>query len=439
MASPEQGTVRLRVLYTIIYTTVFILAAPYWLTRGLFNRAYLKNLKARFIGPGRVLPKLDNRPRVWVWALSLGEVLSARELVKNLEAAGAEVVVTATTLSGLAMARSTWPQLAVLPSPLDFRMSTRRFLDLVDPDMLILVETDIWPGILLQMSRRALPRYLVSARVSERSFRGYKRIRFFWSKVLRLFDAIAAQTAEDREKLVALGADPAKVGVAGNLKFDQPEAPMGPEEKRRLLDETGWPDGRWLVAGSVHMGEETLVMRAFLELWPRHRDLRLLIAPRDRHKFSLNWRVIREMFPNDSARRSRPSPSDSGARVFLLDSLGELERFYSLAEVALIGKSWPGAHEGGGHNPLEAAARGKPVLAGPKVNNFKWMYHALVAAGGALLVERSELAGKLDEFLSRPGTLEEMGRRGHDFVFSHRGAVKDTLALIKPPLPALEK
>jgi 3-deoxy-D-manno-octulosonic-acid transferase len=425
-------------LYTLIYTAAFILAAPYWLIRGLFNRAYLRNLKARFIGPGRVLPKLDDRPRVWVWALSLGEVLSARELVKRLDEAGAEVVVTATTLSGLATARSLWPRLTILPSPLDFRLSTRRFLDLVDPDCLILVETDIWPGILLRMSERGLPRYLVSARVSERSFKGYSRIRLFWGRVLRLFDRIAAQSAEDRDKLIALGADPERVGVAGNLKFDQPPAPMGPEEKRRILEETGWPDGRWLVAGSFHMGEETMIMRAFLDLWPRHRDLRLLIAPRDRHKFALNWRLVRELFPHDSARRSQPSPSDFGARVFLLDTLGELERYYSLAEVALIGKSWPGAHEGGGHNPLEAAVRGKPVISGPKVNNFKWMYQALVEAGGGLLVERADLTATLDDLLSRPGRLEEMGRLGHDFVLSHRGAVDDTLAYVKPPVPHLE-
>lgn len=128
-AGDQTRTVTLRAIYTLIYTLAFILAAPYWLIRGLFNRAYLKTLKARFIGPGRVLPKLDERPRVWVWALSLGEVLSARELVRKLDDSGAEVVVTATTLSGLATARTLWPTKTILPSPLDFNLSTRRFLD----------------------------------------------------------------------------------------------------------------------------------------------------------------------------------------------------------------------------------------------------------------------------------------------------------------------
>ncbi|MDR1657461.1 MAG: hypothetical protein LBT47_07890 [Deltaproteobacteria bacterium] len=423
----------MRTLYTIVYTIAFCLACPYWLTRGIFNRQYLRTLRARFIGPGRVLPKMDGRPRIWVWALSLGEVLSARELVKKLTESGADVIVTATTLSGLAAAKANWPQLPVLPSPLDFRLSTRRFLDFVDPDALILVETDIWPGILLQMQRRGLPKYLVSARISPHSFRNYHRIRFFWSKVLNLFDKIAVQTAEDLQKFLALGAQSDRMEVCGNLKFDQPNVPHGAEEKKAILDEIGWPDGRWLVAGSTHMGEETLIMRTFADLWPKHRDLKLLIAPRDRHKFQLTWRLIKEHFPNDCARRSAPSSSDLGAHIFLLDTLGDLERYYCLAEVALIGKSWPGSHEGGGHNPLEASARGKPVLAGLKISNFKWMYRALVEAGGAILVEKTDLTAKLDQLLSTPGLLTEMGGKGHDFVIAHRGAVDDTLAFLNSP------
>jgi 3-deoxy-D-manno-octulosonic-acid transferase len=425
----------MRTFYFIIYTVAFCLATPYWLIRGIFNLSYLKNLRRRFIGPGRILPKRPGHPRIWVWALSLGEVLSARELVRELDNAGADVVVTATTLSGLATARATWPKLPIFPSPLDFKLSTRRFLDLVDPDMLILVETDIWPGILLQMKQRNLPKVLVSARLSPRSFKNYRRIGFFWSKVIRLFDRLAAQTKEDRELFIALGADPKAIGVTGNLKFDQPAAPASPEERKAILEETGWPEGRWLVAGSTHMGEETLIMQAFLELWPKHQQLRLLIAPRDRHKFGMTSKIIHEMFPHDSALRSKPSPADSGARVFLLDTLGELERFYSLAEIALIGKSWPGSHEGGGHNPLEPAARGKAVIAGPKISNFKWMYNALVAAGGARLVEKGELTEVLDNLLSNPEVPEAMGQKAHNFVVTHRGAVKDTLDFIAPPLP----
>jgi 3-deoxy-D-manno-octulosonic-acid transferase len=427
----------MRTIYAIIYTIAFCLATPYWLIRGLFNQTYLKTLKSRFIGPGKVLPKLDKKPRIWVWALSLGEVLSARQLVKELTDSGHDVVITATTLSGLAQARSIWPTLSIFPSPLDFEISTRRFLDLVDPDRLILVETDIWPGILMGLKHRNIPKHLVSGRLSPRSFKNYKRISFFWSKVLQLFDSISAQTPEDREKFLALGADPDKVSVGGNLKFDQPPVTIGPEEKLDILKETGWPDGRWIVAGSTHMGEETMILGAFSDLLEKHKDLRLLIAPRDRHKFGLNWKIIHEAFPRDSARRSKPSPSDASARVFLLDTLGELERCYSLADVALIGKSWPGSHDGGGHNPLEAAARAKAVLSGPMVNNFKWMYHALVEAGAAKIINKTELTSVLENLLDSPGLAESMGLKGQKFVETHRGAAKETLKSLKPPIDHL--
>jgi 3-deoxy-D-manno-octulosonic-acid transferase len=427
----------MRAIYAIIYTVAFCLATPYWLIRGLFNRAYLRTLKARFIGPGKVLPKLDKKKRIWVWALSLGEVLSSRELVQELIKNGFDVVVTATTLSGLAQARSIWPTLAIFPSPLDFAMSTRRFIDLVEPDRLILVETDIWPGILMALRSRNIPKNLVSGRLSPRSFKNYKRISFFWSKVLRLFDSISVQTPEDKEKFLALGAEPGKVFVGGNLKFDQPPVSHSGVEKASILRETGWPDGRWVVAGSTHMGEETLVLGVFTALLSKHKDLRLLIAPRDRHKFGLNWRVINELFPKDSARRSKPSLTDSGARVFLLDTLGELERYYALAEVALIGKSWPGSHDGGGHNPLEAAARAKAVLSGPRINNFKWMYYALAEAGAAKIVDKGELATTLDDLLSTQGLAESMGLKGQLFVETHRGAAKETLKSLKPPMEFL--
>lgn len=420
----------MRTFYAVIYCLAFVLAAPYWLIRGLINRRYLKTLKARFLGPGRVIPKSPDKPRVWIWTLSLGEVLSARELVRVLTENGCDVVVTATTLSGLSQARTTWPTLPIFPSPLDFELSTRRFLDFIEPDALLLVETDIWPGILLELERRQIPKYLVSARLSPRSFKNYKRISFFWSKVLNLFQAIAAQTSEDREKFIALGADPDKVGVAGNLKFDQPAVETGQEQKDAILQETGWPDGRWLVAGSVHMGEESLIMASFQEMRAKHENLRLLIAPRDRHKFGLTWRLIHEVFPHESARRSEPKPTDKDAVVFLLDTLGDLARFYALAEVALIGKSWPGSHEGGGHNPLEAAARGKAVLSGSRVSNFKWMYRALNQAGAAKIVEKAELTAALDQLLSQPGLTLEMGRKGMEFVSSHRGAVNETLKFV---------
>ncbi|MDR0549775.1 MAG: hypothetical protein LBI10_10265 [Deltaproteobacteria bacterium] len=421
----------MRLLYSFVYFIGFFLATPYWLVRGLFNPQYLSNLKSRLFGPAKLLPALDGKTRVWVWALSLGEVLAARELVAELEKDGHEVFVTATTLAGLAMAKANWPKLVVLPSPLDFSFSISRFLETTKPDHLVLVETDLWPGVLMAAQKKGLSTALVSARLSPRSFKNYRKIRFFWAKVLQYFDKIITQTQEDQDKFIALGANPEKVAVGGNLKFDQTLPPEDLHEARgQVLAQTGWPKARYLVAGSFHAGEDEMILKIFLELNPNFPDARLILAPRDRRAFAQTYRLAQEYFPDKVARRAEPKSEDQNALVFILDTLGELENFYSLAEIALIGKSWPGRHEGGGHNPLEAAARRRPVICGPKIHNFKWIYAALVAAGGALVIDQKNLAAKLTALLNDPGLLTKMGETGQKFVVEHQGAVRATLDIL---------
>ncbi|MDR1035237.1 MAG: hypothetical protein LBT40_01280 [Deltaproteobacteria bacterium] len=423
----------MRLIYSVIYTLLFAVSLPFLGVRCLVNRVFCRHLAARFRGPGKILPKLGGRPRVWIWALSLGEVLSARELARKLSEGGADVVVTSTTLAGFAMARQLFPDLTVLPSPLDFRVSARRFLDCTDPDCLLLIETDVWPGILMELRRRGVPAYFAGARLSPRSFGRYRLVRFFWRRVLDMFSGIAVQTKEDLAMFLELGADPARIRATGNLKFDQEPAPRLHGERERILEETGWPDGRWIVGGSVHPGEDFMILELFRILSRDRPELRLLVAPRDRHRFAAFRRHAREAFPGETAARSRPSEDDVRAKVFVLDTLGELRRFYLLGEVALVGKSWPGRHEGGGHNPLEPALLGIPVVSGPRVSNFKWMYSALLSEGGAVIADRRSLPAVMKELLDTEGKLPEMGRRARDFVMSHRGAVERTLDFLNPP------
>ncbi|MDR2339416.1 MAG: glycosyltransferase [Deltaproteobacteria bacterium] len=422
----------MRAIYQAIYFLGFLLSSPWWVLRGIANPERLRVTRARLLGPPRILPKLDGRKRAWVHALSLGEVHSARELVRELKAKGLDVVVTSTTVSGLAMARASFPGLPVLPSPLDFRLSLKRFLKSTDPDFLIIVETDVWPGALAGLKRRNIPASLVSARLSPRSFANYRRIRFFWKGVLSMLSHIAAQTEEDRENFIILGAPPDKVGVAGNLKFDQGSGDPDPSGKERILKEAGWPEGRYILAGSTHTGEERLIVKAYLAALAEHPELKLCVAPRDRQRFARVWRLLQEACPGHAARRSEPEATPEGAKVFLLDSLGELERFYAICDIAIIGKSFPGPHEGGGHNPLEASAKGKPVLTGPRCHNFKWMYQALLKCGAAEIVEAGKLSERLGRLLDDPAGLKAMGEEGRDFTMAHRGAAKRTLALVDP-------
>ncbi|MDR2406212.1 MAG: hypothetical protein LBE27_07580 [Deltaproteobacteria bacterium] len=422
----------MRTLYSVIYTLVFLLMTPYLLLRGLINNEYLRTLKERFLGPSKLLPKLDQKKRVWVWALSLGEVHSCRELVAELKNRGLDVIVSATTLSGLKMARESFPTLQVVPSPLDFHLSRRLFLKACDPDALILVETDIWPGILSSLKSRNIPSSLVSARLSPSSFKNYRRIRFFWKRVLNLFTHIAVQTDEDLEKFLELGADKSILKVTGNLKFDQEVESPDPAKKDHILEEAHWPQGRYILAGSTHTGEELLILNAFLSIAKDMPDLKLVIAPRDRTRFGLTWRLIQDLADIHAARRTKPTETPKDAKVFLLDTLGELDRFYNLCDIAIIGKSFKGPHEGGGHNPLEPASKGKAVLTGPRYHNFKWMYNALVDSGAAEIVTKETLEPRLRALLEDPERLREMGEKGREFILGHRGSAKKTLSFIDP-------
>ncbi len=425
----------MRIVYKIVYTVGFIVTWPFWLLRDiLHHKPY--SFKARFLGPGRMLPKKKGRPRVWVWALSLGEVLAARKLVPELEAAGAEVVISSTTAIGRDAAARVFPSRLVLASPLDFGLSTRRFVESVKPDLLILVETDIWPGILFRLKSHDLPKALISARISPRSFKGYGYIKVFWSRVLKMFDLITTQNEDDRERLLNLGADPATTHVIGDLKFDREVLVSTPEAKARVLEEAGWPDGRWMVAGSTHTGEEDIIIDAFMGLKEKdpvkYADLRLLLAPRNKSDFQSVWDHLCERNLK-VCHRNDPQINDREKDIFLLDTLGELEHFYDLADIALVGKSWAGQHKGGGHTPLDPAAKGKPVKFGPMPHNYLRMTRARIRAGGGMMVpDQVSLQAALEELLDNPAKAAEMGRRAADFVRVHQGGTERTMQLLRP-------
>jgi 3-deoxy-D-manno-octulosonic-acid transferase len=357
-------------------------------------------------------------------------------MVPALEEAGAEVVISSTTAIGREAAARTWPSRLVLSSPLDFSLSTRRFVDAVDPDLLVLVETDVWPGILFRLSRRGVPVVLVSARMSPKSFKGYSHIRAFWGQVLRLFDFITTQSEDGRGRLLDLGADPTRTLVIGDLKFDREVRASTPETRAAILAETGWPEGRWIVAGSTHAGEDEIILGAFNSLRQKdpakYWDLKLLLAPRNRSDFLAVWDLIKRLnLP--AGHRGEPARDDRNKDVFLLDTLGELDHFYDLAEIALVGKSWAGLHKGGGHNPLEPAAKGKPVIFGPLTHNYRWMTKALLETGGGLMAPNQEaLTAAMEDLLDNPDKARDMGRRAADFVRSHQGGVRKTMDLLQP-------
>ena len=308
-------------------------------------------------------------------------MITAGPLIRRLIEDGREVCLSTTTRSGYTYARESldpaWPNVYL---PLDWPSFVRRAVDKVRPDLFVLVETDIWPNFLAGLARRNIPAVLVGGRVSPRSLRGYRLIKGLWGRALNLFRFIGCQTPADRDRMLSLGASPEKTVVTGNLKYDRPLPETGPEIRARLIREAGLPEGTWLVAGSTHPGEDEIVLETYRALKGRHPDLCLLLAPRNRQRFEAAWRLIRET-GRPAARRSA-SGSGLPAEIFLLDTLGELDRFYELADVVFVGKSLNPSGEGGGHNVLEPAARAKPVLFGPRMHNFPEAARLLIEGGG---------------------------------------------------------
>lgn len=357
---------------------------------------------------------------LWIQAVSVGEVEVARRLIAEMGGAVApETVVTATTATGLALARKTLAdRVTVLPCPVDLPAPLARFFGAVRPRALLLVETELWPEMLVQAGRRDIPVAVVNARLSDASFRRYRRVRRLLEPLLAPISLVLARDESDAERFRALGIDTDRVVVGGNVKYD-----MRPDERPLEWDEAlpEMADGRpVLVAGSTMEGEEAPVLRAveaaatdgvqpFLVLAPRHPERCDAVAA------LIEARGLRLV------RRSRwPQPAVDRPDVFMLDTIGELARAYRHASVAFIGGSLVPT---GGHNPLEALVWGVPVLSGPSTANFEEVFRETVASGGVRLVDGAEeLAVCLSAWLTDPEAARSAGESGRRAVEANRGA-----------------
>jgi 3-deoxy-D-manno-octulosonic-acid transferase len=368
------------------------------------------------------------RGGVWVQAVSVGEVAVARPLLAEVRRRhpGLPLVLSATTSTGLAMA--TGAQLAdvALPFPVDLPGPVRRLMDAAAPRLVVLVETELWPELLAACGARGIPVALVNARVSDRSFRGYHALRRLLRPLLRPVTLVLAQTDRDAERLAAIGVAADRVRVTGNVKFDA--APPGTVP--RVLDELrGIAAGRTvMVAGSTMIGEDEQVLDA-LQRVPEERRPFLLLAPRHPERASdvVQLAAARGL---SVVRRTLLSEAPAGCAVVVLDTVGELAASYQLADVAFIGGSLVAT---GGHNPIEPARFGVPVLTGPHVRNFHAVYQHFISAGAAKVVHSAaELAAALDGWFTDRVTARAAGEAGQRLLARHAGATGRTVDALEP-------
>jgi len=429
IADREPSGWRVRLLYLCFgYGLVpFHFALTLWRGRG--DSAAREGLGERFgFGPAAAPGGL------WVHAVSVGEVQAAASLVQALRRRYPQLPLTVTTATatGRARARALFGAgVLVRYLPYDLPGAVRRFLGRVEPRLGIVLETELWPHLYRACARRDLPLVLASARVSERSVRRYRRLGTLVRELFSRRVVVAAQSAADAARFQALGAAPERTPVIGNLKFDF-ELPPGIDAAGRALRAAlGEARPVW-VAGSTHDGEEALVLDAHAQLRARHPAALLVLAPRHPPRAAAVAALLRRRGVRFVTRASGAAVAPD-TEVLLLDTLGELQLFYAAGDVAFVGGSLVPV---GGHNLLEPAALGRPIVTGPHTANAAAVARLLLEEGAAVTVRDAEgLATRVGTWLADPAARQAAGERGRAAVGANRGALARFLALLEPLVP----
>jgi 3-deoxy-D-manno-octulosonic-acid transferase len=388
---------------------------------------YNRNLGQRL---GRLGEGLPPDPRCWVHAVSVGESAAAVPLVEGIRRRWPElgIVVSTITPTGARIVGERLAGTAVHRYfPIDLPGPVRRALDAARPRFFIAIETELWPNFLRALARRRIPAMIANGRISDRSFRRYRWVRGLMRRVLADVSVFAMQTEEDARRIIALGAPPSRVVVTGNLKSDLlPEAAGDDPAGWRARLHLGAGARLW-IAGSTHRGEEAVVLDAFLRARSRCPELTLLLAPRHPERAGEVEALIRERGLL-AARRSRLPADGTPGAVIILDTVGELAALYALAEIVFVGGSLVPI---GGHNVLEPAMRGKPVLVGPHMSNFREGAELLQRSGGGLVVKDApELERELARLLEDRDLARRMGDAAREAFAGRQGAVSATLDLV---------
>jgi 3-deoxy-D-manno-octulosonic-acid transferase len=420
-------------LYSLLLMVGLAVCSPWWLARMVRYRAGMAKRLGRV--PAELRAAVAGRQVVWVHAVSVGEVLAATRLVAELEAAlgaGWVVVVSTTTATGQALARERFGAARVFYYPLDFAWAVRATLRALQPKMLVLMESELWPRMLVECGRARVPAAVVNARVSDRSYARGMRVRAVWGRVLRRVDLFLAQSEEDARRLVAMGARVEAVRAIGNLKYDVRAAKKSRVAELIREAAAGRPI---VVAGSTVDGRYASEEQIFLQegmgpLWGSYPDTLLVLAPRHPERFDEASELATHF--GSSVRATQLLQRGEGTalteRIVVLDTIGDLAAVYGVADVAFVGGSFV---ERGGHNPLEPAQFGVPVVMGTSYENFRDVVGKMIAEDGIRIVQdKAELETALVELLTNREAARAMGERGRRVFEEQQGATGRAVAAL---------
>lgn len=427
----------MRTLYNILFLLGFVLASPYYFWRMWRRGNWKAGFSQRFAEYDTKLKQaLTNRQTLWLHAVSVGEVGLCTHLIKAIEPRlpNAKVVVSTTTTTGMGELKKRLPTtISKIYYPIDRRSYVARAQAVVHPCAIVLVEAEIWPNFIWRAQSQRTPLFLVNARISERSYRGYKRFGFLFRPLFASFDGVGAQTEADAQRLREIGCRPEVVQVVGSMKFDAAQA----SEQRKLdvlalLTQAGAkPGAPILVCGSTHDGEEKILGEIFLRLRERIPDLFLVLVPRHFERTKEVERDLRSSGVRYVLRTDLYDGNKGAARgnhCLVVNTTGELRFFYDHATVVFIGKSLTAI---GGQNPIEPCAMGKATVFGPNMQNFADVVSLFLAQKAVVQVpDASGLENALLQLLNDPAQRDQLGRSAQAVVQQNLGAIERTVEMI---------
>jgi len=411
-----------------LYDILFILFAAAYLPYVLIRRKWHRGFVSRFgFFSAETAARLHGNDNIWVHAVSVGEVLAVGRMVEGLRARYPEkqIVISTVTRTGNALAKEQYPFAEVIYAPVDFSPSVRTYLKAINPEIYIAAETEIWPNLFSAMRRRGIPVIQVNGRISDKSFRSYKRLGFLLKPVLSCVRCFCMQTEADAQRIIRIGAVPERVYVTGNMKFDE-DPERGPAQHGPVFKNAQAPV---FAAGSTHPGEEEIVLNIFKRLREGIPGVCLILAPRHVERAGEVAALIKKHglgFSRFSDVRAQRERADD---VLLVDTIGHLRYLYRYASVVFVGKSLTGR---GGQNVIEPASLGKPVIVGPHMENFRSARDLLLRYDALVVVENAaELEKAVVSLFSDPARAEALGKNARAAVEEQRGAVARTLECVE--------
>lgn len=426
-------------VYNFLQITLLIITFPILILYIISKKKYRSRIAQR-LGFG-LKKKFGNRPdqnkkTIWIHALSVGEVTSALPLIKGLrnEMNDIEIIFSATTTTGMAIAKKNISPFVdqVISAPVDLLLTVKHFIHSIQPDIFILVETDFWPNWITQIKSKNIPIMLVNGRISKKSFDTYKRFSFFFAPLFKSFTLLSMQTEHDAGQIKKLGIPAEKITTLGNLKYDTAKWTENSKEVIKKTDLHITPDSLIWICGSTHPGEEEILLKAFSKLKETHNKLILIIAPRDPGRGLEIADIAYSMHLKTTLRTSGHVPEESS--ILILNTIGELTQCYTLAKIAFIGGSLV---QCGGHNPLEAASCGVPVLFGRHMEDFQEIADDCIRYNAGIRVQcAEEIASTVGKLLNDSSLYSKMSNSAKQLIHERSGVVSRHIAHIQQLLDA---